>query len=103
MLKKFLNVRVFLHLFRKGVTQYVRVRVELGVWVTSQHDVSFLLRETFEESSSVVNPSRLFCSFLLFGKSEFVTVKGWSNLIRPPLSVLYTLLPGFSFLEDAAS
>ena len=97
MLEKFLNVRIFLHLFRKGVTQYVCVRVELGVWVTSQDDVSFLLGEALEECSSVVYPGGLLCPLLLLRKAVLVAVEGWSNLIRPPLSVFHTILPNFSF------
>ena len=97
MLEKFLNVRIFLHLLRKGVTQYICVRIELGVWVTSQDDVSFLLREALEEGSSVVYPGGLLCPLLLFRKAIFVVVKGWSNLIRPPLSVFHTILPNFGF------
>ena len=103
MLEKFLNVRIFLHLLWEGVAQYVCVRVELGVRVASQHDVPFLLGETFEERSSIVHPSRLFCSFLLLWKAVFVTVKSWSNLIGPPLSVFNTIFPNFSLLENAAS
>ena len=75
----------------KGVTQYVRVRVKLCVRVASQHDVPFLLGEALEESPSVVYPGGLLCPLLLFGKAVFVAVKGWSNLIRPPLSVFYTI------------
>ena len=102
-LEKFLKVRIFLHLFRKGVTQDVCVWVKLGVWVTGQDHVPFFLGEAFEECSSVVDPGRLLCSFLLLWKAVFVTVKGWSNLIGPPLSVLYTIFPSFGFLDNAAS
>ena len=103
MLEKFLNVWIFLHLLWEGVTQYVCVRIELGVWVTSQDYVPFLLGEAFEECSSVVYPGRLLCPLLLLWKAVFVAVKSWSNLIGPPLSVFNTIFPNFSLLENAAS